>query len=153
MQVNTFRRDLPRALSVRDVWPWFVFVSAVLFFADVFVRRVAIGYDLFFFWLPPIMRRFRRTESSEEIQQSLERLRERKAEVSSDMAKRQVHSSLALDETENTSAVIAPGPAMSDQKKTTMNDPATQPENETYTDRLLKAKKAARKRNRRGNDS
>ena len=152
MQANTFRRDLPRALSVRDVWPWFVFVSAVLFFADVFVRRVAIGYDLFFFWLPPIMRWFRRTESSEENQQSLERLRERKAEVSSDMAKRQVHSSVALDEIEDTSAVIAPGPAMSDQKKTTMNDPATQPENETYTDRLLKAKKAAGKRNRRDND-
>ncbi len=49
LQFDTFREDLPRAISVQDVWPLLLLFAAGVFLADVFVRRVSLGAD----WLRP----------------------------------------------------------------------------------------------------
>ena len=40
---NPFRGGLAEARSIRDIWPWAVLVGCCVFFFDVLVRRVAIG--------------------------------------------------------------------------------------------------------------
>ena len=41
--VDTYRKGLPPAKSLKDVWPLAVLIGATLFFADVFVRRSCLG--------------------------------------------------------------------------------------------------------------
>ncbi len=141
-EVDPFRRDLPPAEASRDVWPILVFLASCLFFGDIFVRRVQVGFE----WLPPLATRFlRRRASTPPPAETLGRLRSRKAEVSADLAQRRSaatrfeslpdeaipHASLpAVDEAKDTSRSGPPG-----SKSDTEQDDA-----ESYTSRLLKAK-------------
>ncbi len=43
---DPFRRDLPQAVSTQDIWPWLVLLASCVFFADVFVRRVQVDFQL-----------------------------------------------------------------------------------------------------------
>jgi hypothetical protein len=47
---DTFRGGLPLARRIRDAWPWFVLAACVLFFTDVLVRRVAIRFGFLKTW-------------------------------------------------------------------------------------------------------
>ena len=49
-ETNSFRRDLAKQISSSDIWPLLVLFSSCVFLADVFVRRVNVGFD----WLEPI---------------------------------------------------------------------------------------------------
>ena len=51
LALNTFRPDLPKAVSIRDVWPLLLLVCGLVFLADVFVRRVAVTLD----WVVPAL--------------------------------------------------------------------------------------------------
>ncbi|MBI3465476.1 MAG: hypothetical protein HY000_20835 [Planctomycetes bacterium] len=44
LQTEVFRHDLARATSSQDIWQWLVFAASVLFFFDVLVRRVVVGF-------------------------------------------------------------------------------------------------------------
>ncbi len=52
LELNPFREDLPKAVSIRDIWPLLLLLSAVVFLADVFVRRVTVTAD----WILPAYR-------------------------------------------------------------------------------------------------
>jgi hypothetical protein len=146
LTVDPFRRDLPRAVASQDIWPWLVMMGSCLFFADVFVRRVQISLE----WLAPIWDRFASIVLRRKMQvaaaPTMERLRSRKADVERSIETRRAATRFEPDPT----ATAEPGAAQSTATKPTATGPAPtqspktdveQPEPESYTERLLKAKK------------
>ena len=81
LAIDTFRHDLPKATSSQDAWYYMVLLGSCLFFFDVFVRRVQVGFG----WVPVVAGRVRdkvfgqRSESTEV--ETIQRLQSRKAEV------------------------------------------------------------------------
>jgi hypothetical protein len=47
--VDTFRRTLAKAMSSEDFWPIFLLLAAGVFLADIFIRRVTVH----FYWVMP----------------------------------------------------------------------------------------------------
>ena len=45
LDANTFRPTLTAAVGIQDIWPLLLVICGTAFFADVFVRRVAITFD------------------------------------------------------------------------------------------------------------
>jgi hypothetical protein len=78
---NTFRHNLAKAISSQDAWQWFLVAGAVLFFCDIFVRRVAFSYE----WIAPVVtfvqQRVLRRQVDQAIETRMQRLRSRKQEV------------------------------------------------------------------------
>jgi hypothetical protein len=147
LAVDPYRRDLPLAVSRQDIWPWLVLAASCIFFGDVFVRRVQIDLQ----WLVPIWERFwdivLGRERPAAAPETMARLRSRKAEVDQSIESRRAAArfepdaampvdpnALAAAETRpTTAATSAPPPAAK---------PAAETEHEdSYTSRLLKAKK------------
>ncbi len=148
LEADTFRHNLPKARSSQDVWPLLVLVAACLFFFDVFVRRVQIGFE----WARPAVNWLRekvlRREKIEAPDERLERLRQRKAAVVSSLDERrasarfepepdQATSDLdrVLEESAGTQAPLAP--------PRTAPSPTPSEEEDSYTARLMKAKQQA----------
>ena len=46
LAIDTFRHDLPKATSSQDAWYYMVLLGSCLFFLDVFVRRVQVGFEV-----------------------------------------------------------------------------------------------------------
>ena len=147
LAVNSFRHDLPKATSSQDIWFHLVFLAGCLFFFDVFVRRVQVSFA----WVPPLLGRVRdrvlRRAPQAPQPEMIERLRSRKAEVSQQVD--QLRASTRFEPAEQPAA--APGaveelaepaePSAAPQRP----EPGLSPdqEEESYTARLLKAKKKA----------
>ena len=155
LTVDTFRKGLPLAISSQDVWPLFLVIMGCVFFADVFVRRVTLSFD----WVGPALvwirvRVFGRKEA-EHPEQRLEQLRTRKAAIAEQIDDRRAATRFepvpdTLPQSADAGQILnqasggtsaAPAPA---QRPTTQLTP-NQPEAESYTSRLLKAKQQARK--------
>jgi hypothetical protein len=155
LKVNTFRKGLPLAVSSQDVWPLFLVVMGCLFFADVFVRRVSVGFG----WVGVIWNWLRakllRQQESAQPEQRLERLRTRKAAIAEQIDDRRAatrfepvmdklpestDASEILEQASGGASTAAPLPS-----RPTATLSPTQPEAESYTSRLLKAKQQARK--------
>jgi hypothetical protein len=131
-------------------------LAACLFFVDVLIRRVTIH----FYWIGPVIRRardrvFRREREEDDEHQLMDRLRSRKAEIAGQIDQRRAATRFeaqveadggaetrSLDDViadatgEGSTASAAPRPA--EQPDATPAD-----EDESYTTRLLKAKKKA----------
>ncbi len=79
LAIDSFRPGVPAARSLQDIWPWAVLLGATLFFADCFVRRVAI--DL----LAPLKalqkKRARQMEADKVATARLDRLRSMKVDA------------------------------------------------------------------------
>ena len=86
--VNPFRHDLARAISSRDIWPLLVLFCSCVFFADVFMRRVNVSLD----WVPPLWIKARdrvlRRATPPEPEERLERLRQSKQKIESEIDQR-----------------------------------------------------------------
>jgi Mg-chelatase subunit ChlD/uncharacterized membrane protein len=148
--VDTFRANLAKAISSQDAWPLAALLAACLFLINIAVRRISIDPE----WFAPAWRYVRRLWSREAeqppVEERLERLRSLKAQVSGQMDERRAAtrfepepdaevSTTSLEEAMRES-VGSTGPS------TTSSTPMAtsgQPEEETYTDRLLKAKRRA----------
>jgi uncharacterized membrane protein/Mg-chelatase subunit ChlD len=154
-QVDTFRGGLPRAVSIQDVWPTFLVVMGCLFFADVLVRRVTIGFE----WVPRLYAWFRKRVLSrgegEQPEERLERLRTKKAAIAEQIDERraatrfepvvdertaQASPEELLREAAGGSPAAAPQPPSPSTRLT-----PDAPQAESYTTRLLKAKEQAKK--------
>ena len=148
LAVNTFRHDLPKARSSQDIWYYLVLVACCVFFADVFCRRVQVSFA----WLPPLLARVRdfvlRREPQPAKVEFMERLRSRKAEVSGQIE--QIRTSArfeaAAERPVDMGVLDTPGAGPSSATPTSAAPKleGEQPDEETYTERLLKAKKKAR---------
>lgn len=148
LETNVFRRNLASAISSNYVWPWLVLISGCVFFGDVFVRRVAVNFD----WVAPAMAAAKnavlRREPEAGPDERLERLRNRKAIVESQIDQQRAAARFELapeqEEHADTSVLDPSAPdASADRRAAGQSDDQVRPETEEedYTSRLLKAKK------------
>jgi hypothetical protein len=154
--VDTFRRTLPKAISSQDVWPVFLLISACLFLADIFVRRVQVN----FYWIPAAFAAVRNRllgRKQEEVDDTrIERLRSRKAAIASQIDERRASTRFEeqysptgnapqRDLNEVLDEAAAGGASREQQRPTSSPQGPTEPEQDSYTERLLAAKKRARR--------
>jgi uncharacterized membrane protein len=150
LAINTFRHDLAKATSSQPVWHYLVLLGSCLFFFDVFVRRVQVGFG----WVPVLAGRVRsavfgRKEETAEVE-VIERLRSRKAEVGERVE--QLRAGARFEPSPDAPADLrslegieppqAP-PAPKEPKRPSL---APGPKEESYTERLLRAKQQAWKK-------
>ncbi len=146
LSVDTFRHQgLAKATSSQDIWHYLVLAGSCLFFFDVFFRRVQVSLT----WVPPMLGRWRdrilRREPPPPKDETIERLRSRKAQVTDRIE--QLRSEARFEP-------VSPTPADLDALEEVGPDAAevkaSQPppisgdeasEDESYTERLLRAKK------------
>jgi hypothetical protein len=149
LQVDTFRDGLAPAVTSRDAWPWFVVLTACLFVLDVFLRRVALRFAWVWESLSWLRHRWARQEQPAEVEQRLQRLRGRKAAVAEELDERRAAARLEpTTETEPSPESPAdpatqPWPAQLTQEEKKAPLAPDAPEEESYTTRLLKAKRKA----------
>jgi uncharacterized membrane protein len=138
IRTNPFRGGLALARSIRDAWPWFVLCGCCLFLADVFVRRVAVRFD----WVPAVFRRLSGQPSVKQPQVAarLDTLREQKAAL--DDSLRRQRAKVRFEPTE---VDQEPETADTDTTRVSKPKPPAAPEEKSYTERLLDAKRKARK--------
>ncbi|WP_425614753.1 glutamine amidotransferase [Anatilimnocola sp. NA78] len=153
-QNDTFRRTLQKANSSQDIWPAFLLVAGCLFLADVFVRRVQVNFE----WVIPgalwtwnaILRRDQAAVADERM----DRLRNLKATVSNQLDERRAAARFEpqvdadtpdRDPNEVLRDAAAGGDAPPPPPPTFTAGALPQTEQESYTERLLAAKKKLRK--------
>ena len=138
---------MARAFSSQDIWFLVVLLAACLLFLDVFVRRVQISFA----WVPVLAGRagallFGRQQEATQVE-TIDRLRSRKAEVAGQVEQLRATARYEASEDAGSDAPIdlAAPPAEAPDTKTQKPSLADQdaPEEDTYTSRLLKAKKKA----------
>jgi uncharacterized membrane protein len=153
-QVDTFRHNLAKAVSVQDIWPLVLLVVAGVFFADVLVRRLALDWEWVTRLRAAVIRRFGgNVAETEEKESRLEQLRSRKAAVSEQLDERRAaarfepEADAPLDAQQilqEAAGGDAAGPRERPRSQPSLTPEATS-EQESYTARLLKAKQHARK--------
>lgn len=146
---DTFRHDLAKSTSIRDVWPWVLVLCGALFFTDVLVRRVLVDPTG---WIEKIRTRFRKSpDEQQELRQSrLDRLKSQKVALKKDqeqtsgryVAPPMSEETPVLNDLDQTlDSVAAPRPSSRPEtSKPKMDAPAS---SMSYTERLLQAKKRA----------
>lgn len=141
LATDTFRRNVAPASSSRDAWPLLVLAAACVFFADVLVRRVQMGFG----WAQRAWARLRGRQAPVPAEQTLQRLRSRKAEVVSEIERQRAAARFepAPGPAADLSALVGPPARPSAPSPAAAPTLAAPPEEESYTARLLKAKKKA----------
>ncbi|MFO0921134.1 MAG: VWA domain-containing protein [Pirellulales bacterium] len=147
---NAYRTGLPLSRSLKDVWPWAVLLGSVLFFADVFVRRVALDVGAPLRWIaskispPP-------AQADVERKSRLDRLRGQKSNVNEELDRKR--SSLQFEPVEETSESASSAssefsntPSKSENLAPPPKSSSPDDESSNYTSRLLQAKRDAQKR-------
>ncbi len=137
LATNIFRHNLPKALSSQDIWFYLLLLAGCLFFFDVFFRRVQVSFA----WVGPALAVLRRRETVPAEAATIERLRSRKAQV--DERIEQLRSDARFETPADAPAAPdvldePPRPAPPSKKPTMTSE---EKEQESYTERLLKAKK------------
>lgn len=149
LKVDAFRPGLPRAMSLQDIWHWCLLLGAVCLFGDILVRRVAVDYLYPVRKLGKLLRPGEKAVDSQRAE-SLQRLRSKKSEVTSDMetarASTRFESSEAADP--STLEELASNASDSARPGAAASSPSLEQKEEQggYTSRLLAAKKAAKKK-------
>lgn len=153
LQVNTFRPTLRHEADIQDIWPWLVLLGGVIFFTDVFIRRVAIRFD----WVGKWISEFKSKDASEETQSRIARLQSRKAEIEKQIESKRAATRFAPEidsergsgkdqlervigeEIDETADRRRPRPKHRDQSLDVEQE-------QSYTSRLLEAKRRAQQR-------
>lgn len=151
LEINVFRHDLAKADSRQDVWQYALLAAGLLFFGDVFFRRVQVSFA----WVPPLAGRLRDRVLGRPQQapqpEYMSRLRSRKAEI--DEALQQRRAAARFEPTPDAPLDVAaveeelkgPAPAKPAAPAASSLSPE-QKEEENYTSRLLKVKKTVQKK-------
>ncbi len=146
LSADPYRRDMPAAVSSQSVWPWTVLLASCLFFGDVFIRRVQIGFE----WLQPawawVQENVMGREREVAVPATMSRLQSRKAEVQKQYentrAETRFEAPEDADELEPSPLKSLGGAAPERPKQAARPKVGeTDKEAESYTSRLLKAKK------------
>ncbi|MBI2824628.1 MAG: VWA domain-containing protein [Planctomycetia bacterium] len=145
LEIDSFRRDLQPANPSQDVWHILVLSAACLFFFDVFIRRVTISLA----WAVPLAVQLRdrilRREAQPQASEYMDRLRSKKAEVSEKLE--QQRSAARFEPAApppSDASVLEPtalGEPLAAKPRPAAPPPPPPSEQESYTSRLLKAKK------------
>jgi uncharacterized membrane protein len=153
LKFNSFRHDLPHATSSQDIWHYLLWAAGLVFFGDVFIRRVTLNLDWVGPWMATARDTLLRRERAPQPTPMMERLRSRKAEVSGDLERRRAATRFEPqpDAPASTEAIEdalgqADAPTLAKPKPSGPGmGPTGGEEEDSYTNRLLKAKKQARK--------
>ena len=148
---NAFRGGLALARSIRDAWPWFVLAGCGLFLGDVFVRRVAFNFD----WIGTTISRIRgvQSEKDSEVTARLDALRKKKETLEDSLERRR--ASVRFEPAADDSSTDTDGWSAkldSDRHGSDLNsasptpETSSQPDGPSYTERLLEAKRKARRK-------
>lgn len=150
LQTTSFRHDLAPATTSQDSWHLVLLIGSCLFFFDVLVRRVSLNLT----WIPPLAARgwarLRGTDSTAAQPEYMERLRSRKAEVAGTIEQRKAAARFepepgAAGPSLETLRQELEGDAPASRKPASPAKPELTPEKpsdeESYTSRLLKAKR------------
>ena len=153
LETDTFRGTLSNTIGIRDIWPQLLVFCALVFLADVFVRRVALDFA----WVPRTWSRIRQRftgEEREEVAKNISRLKSRKEELHREFDSR----SPQLTDEEPTAKsggeilrqVLERESASYREPKPKPTKPSLMPESdESYTSRLLRAKRKAQEESER----
>ncbi len=157
VKVDTFRRSLPKAVSSQDVWPLVLLLTAGLFFFDVMIRRVAISFEwvrTLRDWLAVKLLRRPATEAPNE---AMQRLRMKKEAISQQIDERRAATRFeptvgpqADADQKSTAEILEAASGGAPPPETKRTGPVTSgtgpaKEEDTYTERLLAAKRKAQK--------
>jgi hypothetical protein len=149
---NPFRRDLPKAVTNQTIWPWLVVAAGAIFWSDVFVRRVQIDPKPMVKWLGRVRDKILRRERVPEAPVTMSRLRSRKQEIGEQIEGRRATARFQLDEGD-AEKIGAEGAWLPDESRPEVKAPPPSapsqtpdaPQTESYTERLLRAKKQVRR--------
>ncbi|TWU05839.1 VWA domain-containing protein [Stieleria varia] len=148
VDTNTFRGGLALARSIKDAWPWFLLTGCCIFLADVFVRRVAINFD----WVGNAMRKLRGKTSEKDaaVTARLDALRKNKEALDDSLEKRRASVRFEPTASDNSTDDVQIGTSGTGDRSATKSDAATpdapaKDAGGSYTERLLAAKRKARK--------
>jgi uncharacterized membrane protein/Mg-chelatase subunit ChlD len=149
-QFNTFRHDLPPATSTQPIWFLLVWIAGLWFFFDVLLRRVRISFA----WAPAmavaVSNRLLRRRPAAAPSPVMARLRSRKQEITESLEHRRAaarfDSPPPPPDTPPPSTTEPLGTPPTDTPKPPIPTAQIVPEEDkdSYTSRLLKAKKKAR---------
>jgi hypothetical protein len=144
---DSFRHDLPRATSSQDIWHWLSAMACCIFFADIFLRRVELGFG----WAGVLARRVRcwvtRRQPQMEKVETIQRLQSRKAEVAGQIEQRRAATRFQPPEGGPATTILEDltKPPTGGAKPASPEAPSLGPEHQgapqSYTERLLRAKK------------
>lgn len=150
LATDTYRGGLAPASSARDAWPFFVLCAACLFFLDVAVRRITIDWSR----VGTLVAKLRRQESTtvEATQSRLESLRAQKEKIGDSIDRRRAAATRYQPTGEVDTETVLEEPAASERGGQRGRDAdaaklAPEEEAKSYTERLLEAKRRARKNN------
>ena len=146
VNTDSFRGGLPLARSIRDAWPWFLLAGCCLFLADVFVRRVAINFG----WVATAMNKLRGKTSEKDaaVTARLDALRKNKEALDESLEKRRASvrfEPTATDDGEDVQMGMSDPGARGTSGGTAKQEDAAKEAGPSYTERLLAAKRRARK--------
>jgi uncharacterized membrane protein len=146
---EVFRAGLPQFKNLQPVWYWLVFLTGIVLFFDVAVRRIAVQPAEVVTAATRVWERLRgRAAEHEQTPQFIDRLQSRKLQVGEELD--QLRAARRFDAGEQTtSAPQGAGEAAAPQLSPPVARPAPQPqiapetqqEPADYASRLLKAKK------------
>ncbi|MDZ4852964.1 MAG: VWA domain-containing protein [Pirellulaceae bacterium] len=147
---DPFRSDLQKARSLEDVWPLAILLGAILFFSDVFVRRVSLDAMLPIRW---IFTKFsnRETAADSERRTRLERLRSSKSDVADELDRQKASATfaptddalLATQSAVEQFSAAAPPSNTDLRPDMPLNLSSPDKDEVSYTARLLEAKRRA----------
>ncbi len=159
LKIDPFRNTLQTTVGIQDIWPLLLVITGILFFTDVFIRRVAVNFD----WVPPAyqktMAKIRGKDRGEEVSQSMARLQSRKALVESEMESKRASTRFQPEEAEMEQGAQDLHNVLESEDRTYKEKPratldgamiAAEEEEKTQMSRLLEAKRKAQKQ--RGED-
>ncbi len=160
-----YESDQPPVRAFQGIWKWLIIAAILLFFVDVFVRRVIITREDFAFAWGKVAESFGRRPRVRERDQTMGALLERKKQV---FAKREGGQPTAFKEQLDAAAASEIQPEFAaraetaDDEKTRPSAPKAEPPADSassresagdYTGRLLAAKRRAREKRQENDDS
>jgi hypothetical protein len=159
LSVNTFRPSLSVKIDIRDIWPLLLVVCGGVFFADVFVRRVAVNFA----FIPRAIAHLRGRQHDVQAGVGISRLQMRKAEIEKQIETRRAQTRFSPQVETSQSGqqkleqVIGDEiDESADRRRPTPKAKETPftggPEEKSYTSRLLDAKRAAQQKQKRADD-
>lgn len=142
LNTDAFRGGLPLARSIRDVWPWFVLGACCLFLGDVMVRRIAFDFR----WVGRVVQRLRgENETATDVVTRLDALRKNKSAIDEDLEKRRASVRFEPTRGEPSEPTVDLSDVQGSRGKSSETVSPQQPAPSSYTERLLEAKRRARK--------
>ncbi|QDU90602.1 von Willebrand factor type A domain protein [Pirellulimonas nuda] len=145
LEVNAYRRTMKPAVAGQDIWPLLVLAASLLFMGDVFVRRVQVSTA----WLGPLRQKFAERvlgrPADAPAPATVSRLQSRKRELREGEASRRFELDEAPQPTGSPLADLERGvkPRVA-PTPTRKSEPTETKQEESYMDRLKKAKRDAR---------